>query len=132
MTAAARITQLRAVHPAAAELATVCALAARVEPDLLRRLRLLLPRANAAAEADLWFSDLLAGRDATAIALDPLVADALRADLRGADWSVRLEEQIHYLDTAQPPGAAEQIDDLLLAAMDRLRTESDPRSLARW
>jgi len=152
VTAAGRITRLRAANAAAADLATVCALAARVEPDLLRRLRLLLPRADAAAEADLWFSDLLAGRDATAIALDPLVADVLRADLRGADrtalreaawaeisrahagahWSVRLEERIHYLDTARPPGAAAEIDDLLLAAMDRLRTETDPRGMARW
>ena len=152
MSAAERIAALRACNPAAVDLAAACALAARVEPDLLRRLRLLVPGADAATEADLWFSDLLAGRDAAAIALDPLVGAALREDLRapslvplreaavaeigrshaGAHWSVRLEERVHYLDTARPAGFAEDIDDLLVAALDRLRTEPDPRGVARW
>lgn len=152
MNAAERIARLRAANPAAVDLALVCALAARVEPTLLRRFRLLLPHADAAAEADLWFSDLLAGRDATAIALDPLVAEALREELRrperaelreaaageicdahaGAHWSVRLEERIRYLHVAQSPDADEEIDDLLLAALDQLRTEPDARGVARW
>jgi WD40 repeat protein len=152
VTAAHRVDWLRRTNPAAVDLAALCALAARVEPDLLRRLRLLLPGADAATEADLWFSDLLSGRDSSAITVDPRVADALRESLRDpsratlrerawaeitrthatAHWSVRLEERIHYLDAARPPGAAEEIDDLLLAAMDRLRTEPDPRATARW
>jgi WD40 repeat protein len=150
--AARRVGRLRAASPAAADLALACALAVRVEPDLLRRLRLLLPGADAAAEADLWFSGLLAGRDATAIALDQPVAEVLRAELRDADraalreaawalistahagahWSVRLEERINYLDTARPDGAAAEIDDLLLAPMDRLTTGTDQLGIARW
>lgn len=152
MTAEARIERLRRANPAAVELAAACALAARVEPPLLRGLRLLVATADAAAEADLWFSDLLAGRDATAMALDPLVAEVLRNELRrperarlrtgareviaaahaDAHWSVRLEEHIHYLDTERPDGADELIDDLLLAALDQLRSEPDPRGVARW
>lgn len=152
MTAEARIERLRLTNPAAAELAVACALAARVEPSLLRRLRLLIPHADAAAEADLWFSDLLAGRDVTAITLDPLVADVLRQELRRperadllaaahkettgahakAHWSVRLEERVHYLDVAQPATADQEIDDLLLAALNQLRVEPNPRGVARW
>ena len=152
MTAKDRIDALREVNPAAVDLARACALAARVEPDLLRRLRLLLPRTDAGAEADLWFSDLLAGRDATGIALDPLVAELLREELRpanrarlreavaaeiadrhaGAHWSVRLEERIHLLDVTRPPDMDARVDELLLAALRELASEPDPRGIARW
>ncbi|MGW4894848.1 hypothetical protein ACWEQL_21650 [Kitasatospora sp. NPDC004240] len=151
MTAATRIARLRHSNPAAAELATLCSLAVRVEPALLRNLRLLLPHADAAAEADLWFSDLVTARDATAIALDPAVADTLRQDLsaptrarlladarrlissahHNAHWSVRLEEQVHYLDTTRPPGAREEIEQLLLAGLEELNRQRDP-GVARW
>ncbi|HEV7651551.1 MAG TPA: hypothetical protein VGP26_25655 [Actinophytocola sp.] len=152
MTAQDRIDRLGETNPAAVELARACSLAARVEPDLLRRLRLLLPGLDAAAEADLWFSDLLTGRDATAIAVDPLVAELLRARLRepdqvtlrdalvaeiagrhaGAHWTVRLEERIHHVDVSRPADADDQIDELLLAALKELATEPDSRGTARW
>jgi hypothetical protein len=152
MSATTRIDRLAVANPPAVALARLCSLAVRVEPPLLRALRLLVPDADASAEADLWFSDLLSGADPTAMTLDPLVADALRPQLRevarhdlleaaaariaaehaNAHWSVRLEERIHYLDAAEPSGADDEIDDLLVAAVDALRTEPDPRGIARW
>jgi hypothetical protein len=44
-----RIARLREVNPAAGDLALACSLAFRVEPALLRSLRLLLPGADAGA-----------------------------------------------------------------------------------
>jgi elongation factor Tu len=73
---------LAAMPPDAAELATFAALAVRVEPELLRALRLeLLPGAGAAAEADLWFSPAVRARGPDGIALDPRLMQALRMRL---------------------------------------------------
>lgn len=150
--AQSRLARLRARNSAAADLAAACALAVRVEPGLLRRLRLLLPDADAGTEADLWFSDLVAARDTTAMTVDPVVADLLRSWLssaemaalredawqqveqshRGSHWSVRLEERIRYLDAAKPPGGEEEIEELLLAAVDRLAKETSTHGVARW
>jgi hypothetical protein len=150
--AESRLARLRTRNSAAADLAAACALAVRVEPDLLRRLRLLLPDADAGAEADLWFSDLVAACDTTAMTLDPVVADLLRSWLSSAEmaalreaawqqvkrshtgshWSVRLEERIRYLDAAKPSGGEEEIEELLLAALDRLAKETNTHGVARW
>src|SRR6266568_4700769 len=136
--ARAKIDRLRAANPTAVDLAVLCALAVRVEPELLRRLRLLLPGADVTAESDLWASDLLAGASTRGIALDPRVADELRADLqmprwdplrwaarqlilgshRELHWSLRLEEQINWHVVAGHP--AEQTERLLLAAVGEL------------
>ncbi|MGA5822613.1 hypothetical protein ACPC54_32725 [Kitasatospora sp. NPDC094028] len=152
MSADQRITDLRGLNPAAADLALACALAVRVEPPLLRGLRLLLPGAGAAAEADLYFSDLVTARDVTAITLDPSVARVLRAELatperarlldeawqlvqaahRDAHWSVRLEEQVNYLDAARPPDAQRTIEDLLLAGLAELAQLPNRKGVARW
>jgi WD40 repeat protein len=155
VSAGRRVERLRRRNPAAVELALACAPAARVEPALLRLLRLLVPGADASAEADLWFSDLLVGRDLTAITLDPLVTEVLREELRRPEraalrdaaiaeiaaahatayWAVRLEERVHALDLTAPAGdasAAEEIDRLLLAALDRLAAEPRPQHIARW
>ncbi len=59
-------------------------LAARVEPDLLRRARLLV-NADVAAESDLWWSDLVATQNSSGLVLEPSVADALRARLAAPD-----------------------------------------------
>lgn len=136
--ARARIDRLRAANPVAVDLAALCALAVRVEPELLRRLRLLLPAADVTAESDLWASDLLVGASPRGIALDPRVADELRTDLRmprwdplrwtarqlilsshrELHWSLRLEEQINWHVVAGVP--AEQTERLLLAAVGEL------------
>ncbi|HZF51505.1 MAG TPA: hypothetical protein VE093_22770, partial [Polyangiaceae bacterium] len=54
------IERWKEAHPLAYELARLCSPAARIEPELLRAVRLaLLPRAGAASEADLWLSPLV-------------------------------------------------------------------------
>ncbi|MFG2825063.1 NACHT and WD repeat domain-containing protein [Kitasatospora sp. NPDC048365] len=152
MTPATRIARLRAANPAAARLALACSLAVRVEPGLLRGLRLLIPGAGADTEADLYFSDLVTARDITAIALDASVARALRRELAAPDhtrllreawqlvhaahleahWSVRLEEQVNYLDAARPPRALQLIEDLVLAGLAELARQPGQKGMARW
>jgi len=99
-----------------AQLAKVVSIAARIEPELLRSARLrLLPAVHAAAEADLWFSEIVASRSARRIVLSPDVASALRQSLaedqtllkaardvvakahENAPAVVQLEEEITYL-----------------------------------
>jgi WD40 repeat protein len=148
----ARIDRLRAANPAAADLAALCALAVRVEPELLRRLRLLLPGADVTAESDLWASDLLAGASARGIALDPRVADELRADLRmprwepvrrtawqliasshrGLHWSLRLEEQVNRHVVEGVPLRGHDAPVTALLAVDAASAVSADRDGAVW
>jgi hypothetical protein len=71
-----------AEHPDAYRLALAISIAVRVEPELLRRVRLrLLPEIDAGAEADLWFSALVQSQTSMAMTLLPEVIDVLRDDL---------------------------------------------------
>lgn len=68
------------------ELARLLSIAVRVEPELLRAMRVaLMPRTDASLEADLWFSPLVQARAPDAMVLLPDVADQLRRDLSGRD-----------------------------------------------
>jgi FAD-dependent oxidoreductase domain-containing protein 1 len=97
-------------------LATVVSLAARIEPELLRAARLrLLPDVDVAAEADLWFSDLVVSRSTRRIVLDTEAATSLRQSLANdppllvaahavvaemhvnAPAAIQIEEEILYL-----------------------------------
>jgi len=152
-----RIDHLRATNPAAADLATLLSTAVRAEPDLVRRLRLLLPAADVAAELDLWTSDILGSASPLAISLDPACAEQLRAELAGPvfdrlrdragalitashgglHWSLRLEEQINRLMVSGDPAAPDQAEQLLYAALGELRARADdpatdPVPVARW
>jgi hypothetical protein len=136
--------------PAALRLARVAALAARVEPELLRALRLrLVPEADSGAEADLWFSPLVQVQGASALVLEPEVVEALRQELAGdqplldrawdelqrvhrdAPATVRLEEEVTYLALSNREDAAARIDELLRSAVVALVRE-DRRGLADW
>jgi SOS-response transcriptional repressor LexA len=78
-------------RPDAVELAIYASPAVRVEPELLRALRLgLLPAAGAQAEADLWFSALVRARGLDGIALRDDVLQVLRTQLHER-WRDRLE-----------------------------------------
>jgi isoamylase len=69
--------------PGARELAVLAALAVRLEPELLRALRLrCLPRLDASAEADLWWSDIMSARGARAVSISPPVLRWLREELK--------------------------------------------------
>jgi phospholipase C len=66
----------------AAELAVPLSIAVRVEPELIRAIRLaVLPYLDVAAESDFWFSDLVASRGPDSIILDPAILPALRGKL---------------------------------------------------
>jgi type VI secretion system protein ImpC len=74
----------------AAALAEAVSLAIRIEPQLLRKMRLeLFPAMDAGAEADLWFSPVIDARSPSGIVLHPVAAQLLRRRL-GAN-PVRLE-----------------------------------------
>jgi hypothetical protein len=121
---------LASTPKAALELARVVSLAARIEPQLLRRARLeLLPHLSVSAEADLWFSGLSEARSTRWMILQSAVADRLRSELardRGLfdhSWNVlrkvheniapavALEEEITYL--ALSPGSGSSIADAI-------------------
>ncbi|WP_329260098.1 CHAT domain-containing protein [Streptomyces pseudovenezuelae] len=66
----------------AMELATLLSVATRIEPELIRAVRLrLLPHLDVGAEADLWFCDWVGARTPEAIALLPECLPYLRAGL---------------------------------------------------
>ncbi|WP_369035499.1 hypothetical protein [Streptomyces adonidis] len=75
--------------PGAWELAALLSFATRIEPELIRAVRLrLLPHLDVGAEADLWFSDWVGARTPEAIALLPECLPHLRGvlvDLLAAD-----------------------------------------------
>ncbi|WP_328678019.1 CHAT domain-containing protein [Streptomyces sp. NBC_00343] len=75
--------------PGALELAILLSFTTRIEPELIRAVRLrLLPSLNAGDEADLWFCDWIGARAPEAIALLPQCLPYLRAEL-----VERLEQQ---------------------------------------
>ena len=117
-----------------AQLAMLGSIAVRLEPQLVRLLRLrLLPGLPASLEADLWFSDLVHTRTAEGIILNPQVVDLLRSRLRADErleraWSIvqevhrtvsavqKLEEEIAYVATARP-GDRESLEGLMMRAV---------------
>ena len=147
-----RIEALRERNPGAAELALAVSLAVRVEPDLLRHARLLVG-ADATAEADLWWSDLVASQNSDGIMLAPDVAEELRARLAaperhrlredawalvgsqhaGEHLAVRLEELVNWLSIAGGAEAEDRIEELLVAGAHEWMASSDvPGGGARW
>ena len=133
--AAQRIAQLHKRRPDAVALATLASLAVRVEPQLLRRLRVtLLPDADVGTEADLWFSALVESRGARAIVLHAPVAELLRAKLAEdpdrlrraieltaqahatAPATLRLEERLTALVLLGTPNLAQAVDEALQPA----------------
>jgi type VI secretion system protein ImpC len=120
----------------ARELGCLGSLATRIEPQLLRALRLeLLPEAPAAAEAELWLSGVVDARAATGIVLAPLHRQALQRQLardrsrlerahavlralhHDAPPALRLEEELTYHWLREDVGAAREIVRSLVATL---------------
>ncbi|MGW1954322.1 CHAT domain-containing protein [Streptomyces sp. NPDC001920] len=80
--------------PGALELATALSFVTRIEPELIRAVRLrLLPHLDVGAEADLWFCEWVSARTPEAIALLPQCLPYLRAGLVGKlETNPRLRE----------------------------------------
>lgn len=113
------------------ELATLLSVATRIEPELIRAMRLSVrPQLDVGIEADLWFSELVTARGPDAIMLDPDRLPELRARLAELDeqddglldrvWNVLdhvhgdtlspalfLEERVTWLAIANQVDAAE-------------------------
>jgi len=147
-----RVERYRRRNPDAVRLARLASLAVRVEPHLLRRLRLeLLPEVDVGTEADVWFSPLVESRGADAVVLDPQAVDVLREDLANerelfervrnvtrdahanAPPSIRLEEEINGLALLNGGDVVALIDEALRPAI-RAIGEGGERALeiAHW
>jgi hypothetical protein len=150
--AADRLNTLQRRRPDLVRLARVASLAVRVEPHLLRRLRLeCAPEADVGSEADLWFSALVESRGTDAIVLDQHVGQLLREDVarrpdvletaiavteeahQHAPAALRLEERIIALAARHGDRAVAEINSALEPAVRSLK-DSDVRGreIARW
>jgi hypothetical protein len=144
------IAALDAKNPQARELARLASIAVQIEPELLRRLRLqLLESADASAEADLWFSELVDSKSPNAMVLrsdvraqlqQELAASAANRDAAakiiaemhtGASEVVRIQEQVDALSLRNDANARADIDKLLQPIV-RTLYETDHAGLARW
>ena len=80
----------------------------RLEPELLRALRLrCLPRLDASAEADLWWSDIMSARGARTVSISPPVLRWLRAELKERyraepELVSRARDQVEEYHAAEP------------------------------
>ena len=147
--ARSRIAELALRHGDAHQLARLVSLAADIDSQLLRCLRLrLLPRSDASAEAELWFSDLVTARNSRGFALDADVAELLREELvseglLGQVWAilherhpqapplVALEEELTFLALSKRPAQEleQKLGEVLLALA---REPTRGRDLSAW
>jgi kumamolisin len=134
--------------PGAAELAVPLSIAVRIEPELVRAIRLaILPYLDVAAESDLWFSDLVASRGPDSIILKPEVLPGLRAQLAdrlarsapgdsirsvgdivtrihaSASPALLLEERVAWLAVSQREGGGPAIEDELRTVLYALQVQ---------
>jgi hypothetical protein len=147
--AAARIDELQLANEAACDLAHLASLAARAEPELLRKLRIdVLPSVSASAEADLWFSDVAGARSTSWLLLRPEVAELMRKQVAArfdderltrarsiiaiahekASPLVQLEDEIHWLTMR---GDMKAVDAKLEVLVKALRSPN-AEAAARW
>ena len=147
--ARALVKQVGHQHPGVVELARLLSVAARVEPELLRAIRVeLTPRLSAGTEADLWFSLLVQSRGHDGVCFLPEVAEVLREQLigdprRAHAWNltcryhesispaIRLEEEVTWLALTAEDDPAAAIDELLNRALVALVRDRRP-GIAAW
>ncbi|MEJ2886062.1 glycogen debranching protein GlgX [Actinomycetospora aeridis] len=100
------LRRLDAVPDGVRTLAELASLAVRVQPELLRALRLALaPRLTVGDEADLWWSSLVASRDVEAIVLRTDLLPSLRAGLsaRRPGRLAEVRRIVEELHREEPP-----------------------------
>ena len=143
-------SELLRLPPTLLRLAERSSIAVRVEPALLRALRLgLRPRVGVAAEADLWFSPLTGGRSRTGFTFRTEIRHALQARL-AADagalahaWRVtrsvhvdapalmRFEEELVWLALSGEPDS--RLAERLEAVIVTMRSAPERnRGLSQW
>ncbi|MFF0386518.1 FxSxx-COOH system tetratricopeptide repeat protein [Streptomyces sp. NPDC004286] len=79
-------------------LAVLLSVAARIEPELMRAVRLrAAPGLDVAAEVDLWFGDLVTHRGFGYVELNPALLEELRAELTDRLAQARENDPVHRL-----------------------------------
>jgi len=141
------LDRLKKLSRDAADLAVLASIAARVDRALLRALRLdLLNEADATAETDLWFSDIVARRTSNEIALRTELLDELRAQLgtkleraracvkrMHADTASLLELEERLIHAALSGESTGDLERMLGTVVETLRTQpSRARDVASW
>ncbi|MBZ5626417.1 MAG: tetratricopeptide repeat protein [Acidobacteriia bacterium] len=161
-TPAERLARIAKAAPVVTKLARAASLSVRVEPELLRRLRLATaPRSGAWIEADLYFSALVGQRTPDWVVLATEFAAELRDDLTrrmgsgtderqqigairrvieeahaAAPLEIRLEEDVIWLAVERREGGLRTklaIDERLREMVPRFRhSREQSLSAARW
>jgi hypothetical protein len=152
--AASLVSALARSSSGAVELARCASLAARIEPELLRALRLnVLHGTEASVEADLWFSQLVRSRSASSIALQPEVALFLQRSLAEPSYAklaararsvivsrhqqapelLRKEEDLIFALVRPAEGVEIKPAEILREILDRLLADERRRTeIAAW
>ena len=150
--AAQRIERNRRRDSDAVRLARLTSLAVRIQPHLLRRLRLeFLPEVDVGTEADVWLARSVESRGAEAIVLDPYAADVLREDLaaepellrqvrnvtdeahQNAPSTIRLEEELNGLALLNDSDVVSAINEALRPAIRAVYEGGDrAMEIAHW
>jgi WD40 repeat protein len=142
------IEALRRRNPDAVRLAQAVSFAVVVDRALLRAARIaFVPEADAGAEADLWFSNVVKSRSVDGIVFDRETAEDLRGRMNGDEvervwalmekeheWlapSLRIEEEIAYLSVSRLPDAQDKLTRRLQSVM-RAMLRNDRPGLAQW
>ncbi|MFJ3639436.1 FxSxx-COOH system tetratricopeptide repeat protein [Streptomyces sp. NPDC090108] len=137
-------------------LAVLLSVAARIDPELMRAVRLrVAPGLDVAAEVDLWFGDLVAHRGFGFVVLDPRLLDELRAELAlrlrqageddpihrlwptfrqlraGASPALVAQETATWQAVSGHPDADRNIEESLQPAL-RALVEEEREGIARW
>jgi formylglycine-generating enzyme required for sulfatase activity/predicted MPP superfamily phosphohydrolase len=150
MNASGRVELLEQRNPALIRLACLVSPAARVDPAVLRSVRLsLMPATRAGIEGDLWFSPLVQAANPGGFQFYPDVANLLRTRLAAdpelfertsrliADAHqhqpplLRLEEEIFRLTFSRQEDRLAEIDKRLLPLVAALK-QPNRRGIARW
>lgn len=147
------IQELGARSREAVKLAMYAALAAQIEPELLRALRLeLVPDADAGCEADVWFSPLVQSAEPSGIVLYPEAVKALREEFQSSKLAgnlkrafdviegvhangpsaLKAEETITYYALSDEPDKETQIEEQLKSILGAMEDPARTRYLARW
>nr|WP_272920506.1 DNA/RNA helicase domain-containing protein [Streptomyces sp. SID5910] len=138
------------------DLAVALSVATRIEPEVLRAVRLgVFPQLDAGHEADLWFGPWVVARTRGAIALRPDLLPHLRAELarrisrsqpgdairtigtliadahRRLSPALALEERINWIDVSGEAGRKEAMEEALRPALRALITE-ERDGIADW
>ncbi|MFD8804570.1 FxSxx-COOH system tetratricopeptide repeat protein [Streptomyces sp. NPDC059597] len=137
-------------------LAVLLSIAARIEPELMRAVRLrVAPGLDVSAEVDLWFGDLVTHPGFGYVVLNPGLLDELRAELTerlerageddpvhrlwptfqrvraGASPAMRAQEAATWQAVSGRPDAAPLIEEALRPAL-RALVEEERDGVARW